>query len=217
MSFTKHNSKKSVRKKGFTLVEMLIAVVIFSFMVGLAAYSFRFYIGLVNKIVMPYPKDAVIFSKLRSAIDSMFYYVAEKKDIVGKQKFYYYFYGNNKEMRFITTKPILSDELYVCEIHEKNGDLVWEESPVYCKNNDYKNPDLVDPKSIVLFSDISDFEIGYFVNGQKIFGDIKEEMPDLIEVSFVKKKTGKKFNLYFKIKSTFNNKKALTEYIYAPQ
>ncbi len=68
-------------RKGFTLIEMLVSIIIFSFIIALAAYSFRFYADITKKIIMPYPQQAVNFSNLGDAVRSMFYFVSEDSDV----------------------------------------------------------------------------------------------------------------------------------------
>ncbi len=202
-------------KKGFTLIEILIALVIFTIIIGLSAYSFRFYAGVVNKIIMPYPKNAVIFTKLRNALDSSFYFVGQKKDLSGKENFFMYFYGTNSRITFITTKPLLENTLAVCSLYLKNSQLIWEESPVYSKLDNYKMPQITrqNIKRTVLFKNVSKFNITYFINSSS-FSSIKERYPTLIEMNFTLNKAKKK--LFFKIKSNFENKIEWTKYLYAP-
>ena len=200
---------------GFTLIELLIALMIFSIAIGLAAYSFRFYVHIIDKIIMPYPKEGVNFSKLRDAIESTFYFVGEKKNMLGKKRFFFFFYGQEKEMKFITTKPILGHTLSVCRIYVKDDKLIWEEAPVYARDNDYKMPDITThKKQIVLMKNISDFQLEYFKEGKKLFSYIKEQLPTLVAIHFTK--DGRETTFFCKIKSDFVTKKAFTGYFYAP-
>ena len=203
-------------KRGFTLIEMLISIVIFSFIVALATYSFRFYTDIVKKIVMPYPQQVVKFSKLEDAVRSIFYFTGERKNTEGKLKFFTYFYGNKDEMKFITAEPLNPNYgIAVCKLYLDNNTLVLEESPVYSKYNDYKRPSLTpeDEKKLILMSDVSSLEFTYFT-GEKKTDSLKEDVPNLIEMKV--KQKDKSLSLYFKVKSEFRKKRDLMRFFYAP-
>ena len=201
--------------KGFTLIEVLIALVVFSIVMGLAAYSFRFHINIINKIIFPYPKEAMEFSKLGSAIRSGFYYIGEKKGLMGKGRFFIFFKGQSDEMEFITAKPIMGGKLAVCRLFFNDGNLICEESPVYSKDNNYKYPEITaKSKKVVLISGIEDFFFEYFKNGEKMSSDVSDEMPDAVVMRF--KEHGQEKTYFFKIESDFSKKKELTGYYYAP-
>ena len=203
-------------KRGFTLIEMLVSIIIFSFIIALAAYSFRFYADITKKIIMPYPQRAVNFSNLGGTIRSMFYFVSEKSNELGKKSFYIYFYGDASSMSFITAKPIkISDNIAVCKLYLDNGTLILDESPVYSKYNNYKEPTLTteDEKKVIIMKNVSDLQLTYFRNQKKI-QILKEQMPQLVEIQL--KQNGKQMTFYFKIKADFVKKINWTELFYAP-
>lgn len=203
-------------RRGFTLIEMLVSIIIFSFIIALAAYSFRFYADLTKKIIMPYPQKAVDFSNLENTIRSMFYFVSQKEDEFGKESFYLYFYGNAESMSFITAKPIkINDNIAVCKLYLDNGTLMLDESPVYSKYNNYKQPFLTveNEKKIAIMNNVSDLQLTYFKN-KKETQTLKEQIPQLIEIQL--KQNGQQMTFYFKVKSNFVKKINWTELFYAP-
>lgn len=203
------------REKGFTLTELLIALFIFSMLIGLAAYSFRFYISTINKVVLPYPKRAFIFSKLSDAIKSAFYYVAKKQNMMGKDRFFIFFEGTPDEMTFITAKPLMGYTLALCRLSTRGENMIWEESPVYAKDKDYKVPEISgDKKKLVLASGVTDFRLEYYRNGEKLPSEIRHEMPTLVAVHF--RRRNRDLTYYYKIESDFSKKKVFTAYYYSP-
>ena len=202
-------------EKGFTLIEILIAVIIFSFVIWLASYSFSFYTSLIKKITQPYPETAINFSKLREAVDDAFFYVGQKRDLLGKVKDFIYFYGSKNEMKFITTKPFFYNEPCVCKLYFDNDSIKWEESPVYSKYDNYKSPELTQNnlKKITLWKNVSGFKLEYIVDKEKV-SSIKEKIPSLVQISFNKK--GKLLVFYFNVRSDFKEKLFWTKYINAP-
>lgn len=203
------------REKGFTLIEILISIIIFSFVIWLATYSFSFYSSLVKKISEPYPENAVNFSKLRDAIGGTFFYVAEKRGYLGKIYYHIYFYGSKNEVKFITTKPFFYNEPCICRLYFDNDSIKWEESPVYSKYDNYKNPELTEQnlKKVTLWKDISDFRLKYIVDNEEV-DSVKEIIPSLIEIFFRTK--GRLLVFDFKIKSDFRQKLFWTKYINEP-
>ncbi len=203
-------------RKGFTLIEMLISMVIFSFLIALAAYSFRFYANVAKKVVMPYPQKAENFSKLEDTLRSIFYFTGERINGFGKISFFTYFYGNSENMTFITSKSINCNKgIYICKLYVDNKTLILEESPVYSQYNDYKNPYLTKKSRnrISLMKNISKIKFLYYVNGSKT-EQLTQEIPSLIEIQI--EQNNKILQLYFKIQSDFTSKKNLMRLFYAP-
>ena len=198
-------------KRGFTLIELLISITIFSILIALAAYSFRFNIGIIRKVVMPYPKQAMNFSYLNDALKSIFYFVGEKRNMIGNKKFFIYFYGEKNMVKFITTGkngPML------CKLYLDNDTLKLDRVDVYAKYNDYKNPYFPKnkTKSVALMKDVENLDISYLENGTLVHR-VKKEIPDMIKISLVQ--NGKQWTFYFKVKSNFRKKKDYAEYFYA--
>ncbi len=203
-------------KKGFTLIEMLVSMVIFSFIIALAAYSFRFYAYITKKIVMPYPDEAVRFSRLEDVVKSMFYFVCETNNGIGKKQFYIYFHGDSKSMDFITAKPVnIVDNIAVCRLYLDNNTLILKESPVYSKYNNYKEPSLIKEveKTFTIMNNVSDFKLTYFKDNKKTHY-LDKKIPQLVEIQI--KWKNKQMTFYFKIMSNFEKKKYFMDLFYAP-
>ena len=203
-------------KKGFTLIELLISIVIFSFIIAAATYSFRLNIGIVRKIIMPYPQEAVKFSYLEDAVRSIFYFVGERKNMLNKTAFFTYFYGNDKQMRFITSKPIGFEGIALCRLYLHNNTLFLDESPVYSKYNNYKEPKLTpkDKKQVILMQNVSKIRIKYFIKDKQVYS-LNEKIPNLVKIELTSNDKNRVF--YFSIMSNFEVKKYLTRAFYAPQ
>ncbi len=198
-------------KRGFTLIELLISITIFSILIALAAYSFRFNIGIIRKIVMPYPKQAMDFSCLNDTLKSIFYFVGEKKNIIGDKKFFDYFYGEKNRIRFITmgkNGPML------CKLYLDNGTLKLDRVDVYTRYNDYKDPYFVKSKtkSTFLMGGVEDLDISYLVDGAMVHF-VKEKVPRMIKIGLTQE--GKHWTFYFKVESNFKKKKDYAEYFYS--
>ncbi len=209
----KPSIKKLIVKNGFTLIEILISLVIFSFMIGLASYSFRFYVNILSKTETVYPLMSINYSKLRDALASLMCYIGEKSGIGDKIYFYNYFYGYTNKLIFISNEPIINTQPSLCELYYDNGSLMWKESPIFLRKNNYKNPFFMKKsKKEVLIKNIKKLKIYYFFNNKK-FKTLIEKFPECILISFINK-NNKRIDWYFKIESFCKNRRKFIEYLY---
>lgn len=225
MSFIKRYTRSSLIRpncfsKGFTLLELLVSIAIFSLLIATVAYSFRFSTDIIKYLNLPYAEDIQRFTKLRDSLKSIFYYAGEKKNIYDKDRiFFYYFYGDNKEIKYITAKPVLQKSLAVARLYYDSGSLYLEEYPVYDRDNDYKNPQIPSNRigerdlKTKIIDDIQDLQIYYYRDEKQIF-NVNEEIPTIIKMKI--RKSDKEQEFYFKIKSDFGIKKILSRDLYEP-
>ena len=201
-------------KNGFTLIELIIATVIFSFLIALAAYSFGYYAGFVKRLLVPYPQKAINFSLLNDVLKSTFYFASEKKNIFGENKFFTYFYGTRNTIVFISAKPLGSYNLALCKLYLDNGTVFLKETPIYCKYVNYKNPSFTGKceKVFPIFKNIKNLSISYYL-GRESLDSIKNKIPELLKLTLTNF-SDNKTTLYIKIMSNFNKKKNLTWFLY---
>lgn len=205
-------------KRAFTLIEILVAIAIFSVIVTITAYSFKFSLGIVKFLKTPYLQELENLSKLRDSFNSLFFFLSEDDGTMAiDKKFSFFFKGNNHRVIFITTKPLFHkrDFLFILEIKFDHNSLKVREYPVYDPLVDYKIPSI--PSKIPytnLLSNIKSFDLKYFQNGNWQ-NSMVADIPELIRLSY-EKKNGEKRVLYFKVQSDFYQKKQLSEYLYNP-
>lgn len=202
-------------KKGFTLIELIIATLIFSFIIALAAYSFGYYTGFIKKLILPYPQKAINFSRLNDVLESTFYFVAEQKNIFGETHFFTYFKGTRNTITFISAEPLGKYNLALCKIYTDNGTLFIKESPIYYKYVNYKNPSFTKKSEEIfpLFKNVKKLSISYYI-GKENFYSIKDKIPDLIKLTLIDS-SDNRTTVYIKIMSDFRKKKNLTGFLYA--
>ncbi len=212
----------AIHERGFTLIKFLIAIVIFASLIAMAAFSFRYYAGIVKKIVAPYPQKAMRLSELRDVIDSAFYYVGEKvNSLQQREEFFVVFDGRRKEMIFVSAEPLfINSGVVLCRIYmdTKKRELILEESPIYDKKVNYKDPSfLKNDKKVVLLENVKDVDFYYYIDGDRV-KEVENRMPNMVEVVITQLgKDGRQstLTLYFRIKSDFRNKVYLTKAFYA--
>ncbi len=203
--------------KGFTLVELLVSIAIFSIAITLVTYAFRQSINIVKYINFPYAEDLQKLSKVRDSIRSTFFYLTQKDTAESPSKiFQFYFYGNKNKITFVTAKPILikNREIVLVILEKENDKLVWKEYPVYDKDTDYKTLKsrkkskklvILDNIKIATFSFIKD-------NTEKSY--IEKTFPDTVKIVIEKKDKKEKFTYYFRIISNAYPKKEKGDSIY---
>lgn len=133
-------------KKAFTLVEMLVAVVLLTLLIGVALFSFRLQLMTVRKIKLDSMQRVLAYTQMKRSIESMKYYLVQEYDTVGRPIDYawdYLFDGTQKKLLFVTENPIFTqgDALVALECKEKK--LLYTEEPLY-GNIDFLRPSFTD-------------------------------------------------------------------------
>lgn len=162
--------QKIYGSKGYTLIEVLVAMAIFSSMVMLASMALnqglRQYQGLVEKGInfWDYARHVWINRSFSSAID---YYVRTKED-----GWTPYFRGSNDVISYVSLSPLSGDlpvVVWIKREKEENGksSLVYYELPVYTKKyneieSEYSMGDYKQGNSVRLFEGIEDMEISFY-------------------------------------------------------
>jgi len=140
-------------KKAFTLVEMLVALVLISLLIGVAVFAFRLQLISIHKTKTEGLNRVIKYTQIRSLIESMKYYVVQEYDMLNMpmQKLHYFFNGDEKKIIFITTNPIFSDTDALVELTCKEDTLTYKEEPLFFRI-DYLRPlFLNDSKSVTLY------------------------------------------------------------------
>lgn len=156
--------------KGYTLIEVLIAMAIFSSMVVLASMALnqglRQYHDLMEK-GLDFWRYARYFWIERSFNSATDYYVHTRGD-----GWTPYFIGRQDVVSYVTLAPLSGDIPVVAWIKDERGEngkrnLIYYESPVYTKTyeeieREYMFGDYRKEKSIKLFEDIEDIKISFY-------------------------------------------------------
>jgi general secretion pathway protein J len=158
------------RFKGYTLIEVLIAMAIFSSMMMLAGTALnqglQHYHGLAEKgiVFWDYAKQIWIDKSFNSTID---YYVYRKSE-----GWFPYFKGSQEGISYVSLAPLAGELPVVVWIEneaEENGmrSLVYYELPIYTKSyeeieRDYIFADYKKGKSLKLLEGVAGIEFSYY-------------------------------------------------------
>lgn len=209
-----YRHQNEIRAEGYTLIEVLVAMVIFTAMLMLAGMALNQglsqYHGLAEKGLnfWSYATNIWMDKNFNSTID---YYVHTKSD-----GWFPYFKGSQEGISYVTLAPFAGDLPVVAWVknstEEKGGrSLIYYELPVYTKSYEEieRNEIFSDYKkgaSFKILNSVEDIEInfyGYDLQGKKYSwvntfdGSKMKVIPSLIKISY--RSEGKKNNLIFNI------------------
>jgi len=192
-------------RRGFSLIEMLVATVLITLLVGVALFSFRLQLITLAKTNKEQLKEVLRYTHLRQTIESMKFYVLQEYDMLNQpiKSFHYYFDGDEKSIQFITTNPIFSNEPAVVRLLCEDDTLTYQEEPLY-KRIDFLRPTLLeDSQKQVLYSDLKECRFGYKTQGGKFIEVLQGKIPKYVTITLVD--NYKHNNFFIAIKSDNNS------------
>ncbi len=215
MSIHTKESAVKANRRAFSLVEMLVAIVLISLLIGIAMFSFRLQLITVKKTKEVGINEVLHFNQLRASLSSVKFYVVDDYDMLGfaMKKLHFYFDGTPDEIDYITTNPLFSDDIAVVKLICKEEKLVYKEEPLY-GNIDFLRPQVLEQsRETVLFKNLSLCNFGYIYNRQKR-REIHNNPPSSVIISLETKKQKK--NFYVNVKSDYNISKGIIQNVIYP-
>jgi prepilin-type N-terminal cleavage/methylation domain-containing protein len=210
LSFTRLNTKNAliaIKKcsDGFTLVELLVAITIFSLVVGMAMFSLRYSFNVARQIDAPFAEETQRISRMRDCISSMFNYVTPSRDMFNNKKdFSTYFTGERDSMSFISNAPPSGRALAICRLSLVSGGLVLEEAPLYSDSSNYLLPLLeIEKKSTVISTGVTSLRLEYLSSGKKETS-LKAMLPSQVRIVIVR--DGKESEYFCWIPTNYDDK-----------
>lgn len=192
-------------KKAFTLVEMLVAIVLITLLIGVAIFSFRMQLLTIHKTKTEAINDVLKYNQIKSALESIKYYVVQEYDMLHRpiQKLDDFFRGSEKEALFITNNPIYSEKVSLVQLSCKNNKLIYKEEPLYGYMN-YLQPSFTPKKfhQLDIYKELEQCEF-YYLNMQgALVRHIANKIPK--EIYLKLKKNRKDISIYSKIQEDDN-------------
>jgi prepilin-type N-terminal cleavage/methylation domain-containing protein len=148
-------------KKAFTLLEVLITIMLMTLLMSSAMFSFKFFLDRLDKTELSLPHDAMSYEYINRVISGLYFYPVEViKNF--KLEDEYFFKTTSTSFSFITSTPIFYDRISVAKVEYKDNKLIYYESKLYSKEQDFKNPKILAKDfSYLLKKDIKNFKIKY--------------------------------------------------------
>ncbi len=148
-------------RKGFTLVEVLITILLLTLLISTAMFSFKFFLKRLDRIDISLPIDAINYEYINRSINGIYFYPIQSiKNFKKVEK--YFFQTTQNSFTYITTTPIYYDKISVAKIEYKDNKLYYYESKLFTKNQNYQNPKILEnPYTKVIKKEIDSFKIDY--------------------------------------------------------
>jgi len=186
-------------RQAFTLIELLVTIVLFSLLLVVALYSFRYVSLNIRNINNTNPQRAMTFNFLKDVFSSAYPYIdTDVSKRVGRERYYYYFEGKEKSCRFVTSASLFYDELVIVNLFVKDDKLYYTEGKIFAKDIDYKNLDSIAlTQKIKVLDNIEMLSFSYKLNG-KSYNHISKKIPEGISMNF--KQKAKSYSYIFSVK-----------------
>ncbi len=181
--------------KAFTLIELLVTIVLFSLLLIVALYSFRFASLDIKNVNNTNPKKAIYYHKLRDAISSIYPYIdVDPKEENKYISVHYFFKGEKKECFFITSSGFFFKELAIGHLYYKDKALWYEEGIIFDKGIDYKDlKNIPFTHQIMLLDNLDKLTLSY-LSLNNIVTNLRNVIPTLITIETVKKEDKKTYS-----------------------
>lgn len=205
-------------KKAFTLVELLVAVVLLTLLIGTALFSYRQVLLNITKAKKSTFNEVLKVHQIRTSIESMQYYVVDSYNHFNQpmKKLHYFFNGDAHTFQYISLNPTLSTipslSLFECTANS----LLYREEPLYGRVNLNQPEFLEDSPSVVYWKDIQSCKFEYLFKS-KVVTHLENTLPLAIKIDFVDDRE-QEHTIYTTIKSDYNlSKSEIYELLYSDE
>lgn len=194
----KDNYKK---QDGFTLIEVLVSVLLLSFVVAISSLALRNLLLSWKKVSIPYPKNGVAFYRFQTSFNSLLPYVTKNTDRRSKKiEYNYFFNGYHDQCEFISRSPLQSKSSSLIKISLSDGKIEFSEVNLFTCDSNYLFPESQKyTTTTVLIENVSDLNFFYKVKDEW-YQEITGALPDTVKMSFTNN-AGVKNDFFFNIRS----------------
>ena len=191
-------------KKAFTLVELLVAVVLLTLLIGTALFSYRQVLLNIGKAERSNFNEILKVHQLRTSIESMQYYVVDEYNQMNQpmKKLHHFFVGNEEYFEYISLNPTLSNIPSLSAFECKENQLLFKEEKLYGRISVNQPQFLEDSKRRVYWKDITECKFHYLFKGNSVTR-LKNDIPSTVTISF-KDRYEKRHTFVTTIKSDYN-------------
>ena len=171
-------------KKGFSLVEMLVSLIIISMLIGVGILVYRQQLIIIKKLKRNGIEKLLKYNQLRGVIASTFSYVITDYDRFGNivDNYHIFFKGNRDYLTFITKSPLFYNGVSVVEMECKDNSLIYRESKLYSQFSNYLKPAISqDFYQKIFFTDLDECYFEYYFGYNKV-SELYNKLPQAIHL-----------------------------------
>lgn len=191
-------------RKAFTLVELLVAVVLLTLLIGTALFSYRQVLLNIAKAQTSTFNEVLKVHQIRTSIESMQHYVVDEYNQFNQpmKKLHTFFLGNQHYFKYISLNPTLSTIPSLSSFECKDNSLIYREEPLY-KRIDVNRPKFLDDTPFVVYwEDIELCKFEYKFN-KKTLNSLNDSLPTAIKIDFIDSNE-KEHTFFTNIESDYN-------------
>lgn len=195
-------------KKAFSLVELLVAIILLSLLIGLAVFSFKYQLIAVTNIKKSGIDSIIKYNQIKSSLESIKYYLVDRYDNLNRpmKNLHYYFNGSSKEVNYITRNPLFSTDIAIARLSCKDNKLIYQEEKLYGKI-DFLRPTIPqESRAYVFYTNLNECTFQYISNNV-IFDNFVDNIPSSIKIKL--SLDNNTFEIYTNVKSDNNQTKSI--------
>lgn len=193
----------SKNREAFSLVEMLIAVILITLLIGLAIFGLKYQLMAIHKTKKIGINKVIKYNQLISSIESMKYYIVDDYDTLNypMKNLHPYFNGTSSEISFITENPLFSRDIVLVQLKCEENKLLYREEKLY-ENMDFLRPQLKEqiPEK-TFYKDLDKCSFRYILQNKE-YEILQDKIPSSVIINLYKNNDINK--IYINIKSDYN-------------
>lgn len=194
------------QRSAFSLVEMLVAIVLITLLIGIAIFAFKYQLIAIHKTQKTGLDKVLKYNQLRSSLQSIKYYVVDDYDMLNKpmKNLHYFFEGKKKGLIYITTNPLFSKETSLVKLQCYESKLLYKEEKLY-GSIDFLRPGLLEnSREMVLFNDLETCKFEYLLY-DIVEQEVVDNIPSAIIFDFTTNRVENE--IYVTVQSDYNRSK----------
>ena len=191
-------------KKAFTLVELLVAVLLLTLLIGTALFSYKQILLNITKAQKSTFHEVLKVHQIRTSIESMQHYVVDDYNQFNQamKKPHIFFSGEKNYFEYISQNPTFSTIPSLSYFECKENTLTYKEEPLY-GSMDLNQPRFSEEHHVEAYwHDITACQFEYVVEN-KTLSSLISKLPEALNISFVDS-NDKEHTIFTTIKSDYN-------------
>lgn len=181
-----------MRRKAFSLVEMLVATVLITMLLSIAIFSYKHILITFKHIKTASINRSIDFHQLRSSLQSMHYYIVDDYNNLNQpmKNLHPFIKATPQSLLYITKSPLFSKDITLAQLSCDDDKLIYQEEPLFQKI-DFLAPKMPeDSQKKVFFDALTHCEILYQFRNNGVFPEtvtlqLKSELKEVMYITSI--------------------------------